>query len=404
MEHQAEKRQELLSVIIPVYNMEHYLECCIQSVLSQTYCNLEVILIDDGSTDNSGELCRRYAEADARIKLISQENRGLSAARRRGIEAMTGNYVAFVDADDYIDADYFQQLMDCKGHFDLVIAQWIREDVNKTRRACDSFALGAYDTPEDIDFLLRHLINISYPGGTINIKPGVAGYVWNKLFKADIVRSAFQTVKTDIAKVEDRPITYCSILKSKAILFTDICGYHYVIRKNSESHSMEKDWSYLQSFFEYYNIMNPIFSAHPARDVLIPQLQAQIVKEFAKAPDRMGFVTDMKLQLKMPVFPFVNLLEKKRLVLYGANFTSWSYAKQIKMLGQCTVVLWVDKNWQEYVRIGWDISPLESLKDCVYDYIILTSSSQEEADIMCEELVNIEIEDYKLLWKPPLEL
>lgn len=101
----------LVSVIVPVYNVENYLTRCLDSILGQTYQNLEIILVDDGSTDRSGEICRRYAAMDPRIQLIVQENRGPSAARNTGLDRMTGEYVTFVDSDDYLSIYFIEILL-----------------------------------------------------------------------------------------------------------------------------------------------------------------------------------------------------------------------------------------------------------------------------------------------------
>ena len=101
---------ELVSVIVPVYNMEQYLEKCIDSIINQTYKNLEIILIDDGSEDSSGQICDRYAARDKRIKVIHQENHGLAASRNIGISVSSGEFIMFVDSDDYIDAETVQLL------------------------------------------------------------------------------------------------------------------------------------------------------------------------------------------------------------------------------------------------------------------------------------------------------
>ena len=102
---------DLLSVIIPVYKVENYLRECVDSVLSQTYSTLEVILVDDGSPDNCPAICDDYARRDARVRVIHQSNQGLSAARNAGIEVATGDFIAFVDSDDYISPTYFEAAM-----------------------------------------------------------------------------------------------------------------------------------------------------------------------------------------------------------------------------------------------------------------------------------------------------
>ena len=105
------KAAEKISVIVPVYNTEEYLHRCIDSILGQTYPNLEILLINDGSTDNSGKICEDYARKDTRIKVIHQENKGQSAARNVGLNAATGEYVNFIDSDDWIDPPMYETMM-----------------------------------------------------------------------------------------------------------------------------------------------------------------------------------------------------------------------------------------------------------------------------------------------------
>ena len=97
--------KDKISVIVPIYNMENYLKRCVESILNQTYTNLEIILVDDGSTDSSLEICRYFENKDKRVRVYTKENRGLSASRNFGVERATGVYIGFVDSDDYIEAE-----------------------------------------------------------------------------------------------------------------------------------------------------------------------------------------------------------------------------------------------------------------------------------------------------------
>ena len=103
-------KKDLISVIVPVYNVESYIKRCIDSIINQSYNNLEIILVDDGSTDNSGNICDSYKKIDARIKVIHKKNGGLSSARNAGIEISNGDYIAFVDSDDFIDKEMYEDL------------------------------------------------------------------------------------------------------------------------------------------------------------------------------------------------------------------------------------------------------------------------------------------------------
>lgn len=100
--------QPLISVIVPCYNVEEYLPKCIESILNQTYRNLEILLVDDGSPDNCGRICDEYAAKDSRIRIIHKKNGGLSDARNAALDVMTGEYVTFIDSDDYVSDDYVE--------------------------------------------------------------------------------------------------------------------------------------------------------------------------------------------------------------------------------------------------------------------------------------------------------
>ena len=104
------KKQDLISIVVPIYNVEKYLEKCINSIIIQTYKNIEIILVNDGSTDSSGKICDIYLKIDKRIKVVHKKNGGLSDARNVGIENAKGKYIAFIDSDDFLDSDFIEIL------------------------------------------------------------------------------------------------------------------------------------------------------------------------------------------------------------------------------------------------------------------------------------------------------
>lgn len=171
-------RTPLISVIIPVYNVEKYLHRCLDSVIAQTYQNLEIIRVDDGSIDESGRICNQYAVRDARIKVIHQENQGLSAARNRGLDAADGEYIAFVDSDDYILEGMYKKMLDKLLDYsvDLCVCQWQyefsdgRQVVKK--KNIDPTIYGCKTSLEFARFLYRG-----------NYENGVVVAAWNKLYR-----------------------------------------------------------------------------------------------------------------------------------------------------------------------------------------------------------------------------
>ena len=120
-----------ISVIVPVYNTEAYLKECVDSIVNQTYQNLEILLVDDGSTDNSGAMAEKFALEDKRVRVFHKENGGSSSARNLGIKEATGEYIGFIDSDDYIEPDMYELLAEGVGKYGLEMAQISRDEVDE---------------------------------------------------------------------------------------------------------------------------------------------------------------------------------------------------------------------------------------------------------------------------------
>lgn len=213
--------KDLISIIVPVYNVEKYLEKCIDSIINQTYSNLEIILVDDGSPDNCGKICDEYAEKDNRIKVIHKKNGGLSDARNAGIEAATGEYIGFVDSDDVIAKDMYSCLLDNMKRFNTDISvckmKKFKNEIeleSKTRNKKKVFVLNQEE------YLLKY-----FKIGSQTIEY----YACNKLYKKNILENnQFPVGLTS----EDVFGTYKAILKSTQI---SICSEElYFYRQNAE--------------------------------------------------------------------------------------------------------------------------------------------------------------------------
>lgn len=169
--------EKKISIIVPVYNVEKYLPRCIDSILDQTYTNFECILIDDGSPDRCGEMCDEYAERDKRIIVIHQKNKGVSAARNAGLNVAKGEYVGFVDSDDYIAPEMYQCLVsaieESNADFSYCAIEHIKANGD---RYIERASIGAVEN--QLSFVTEALL-----------KDGdVGGAVWNKLFKRKVIR------------------------------------------------------------------------------------------------------------------------------------------------------------------------------------------------------------------------
>lgn len=208
---------EKISVIVPVYNVEKYLNKCIDSIINQTYKNLEIILVDDGSTDSSGEICNQYAKKDDRIKVIHKVNGGLSDARNKGIEVATGEYISFIDSDDYIVENMYEKLISdmTKYNADMVMCRLI--DCYGTIPELDKNEnVKLLDVEESIKIVLEAQIT--------------SVTVVNKLYNKKI----FNELKFPKGKTsEDAYIMIDIIMKCKKIVLDMSQLYYYIHRESS---------------------------------------------------------------------------------------------------------------------------------------------------------------------------
>lgn len=228
------KKEELISIIIPIYNVEKYLVECIESVMNQTYKNLEIILVDDGSTDKSLEICKKYEKKDNRIKVIHQENFGLSYARNVGIENANGRYLAFLDSDDFIEKNMYEELYNDLKYEEADIAgcdYYIYKNANKAKKS-DDFSKE------------KEIMNIETALIKMNLLKGFGVSVWNKLFKKEI----FNEIRFPVGeKNEDWLIIYKLLEKAQKIVYNPKAMLYYRQRKGSITKTNEINWNVLKA-------------------------------------------------------------------------------------------------------------------------------------------------------------
>ena len=218
---------DLISVVVPIYNVEKYLTKCIDSIINQTYKNLEIILVDDGSPDNCGKICDEYKKKDNRIKVIHKKNGGLSDARNEGIKIATGKYIGFIDSDDFVNLKMIEILYDLlkNNNADISVVSYkyyFGEEENNN----ESVEIKSPKILSNID-AITYLFD--------NNKLG--NYAWNKLYKL----SLFDDVKYPVGKkMEDLGTTYKLFSKSNKIVYSDTELYYYLQRGDSILHSVDK--------------------------------------------------------------------------------------------------------------------------------------------------------------------
>lgn len=227
--------KELISIIVPVYKVESSLDRCIQSILKQSYKNLEIILVNDGSPDNSGVICDEYAKKDTRVKVIHKKNGGLSDARNAGIQMASGDYIGLVDSDDWIDEDMFDILIDAAKRHKADIACcgfYVVEENFVFERYADGITR-CFNKKESIYELIEQKM--------------IGNFAWNKLYK----KRLFDKIKYPKGIVyEDILTTYKLFQHSEKVVCCGSAKYYYVMNKESITHKVENLYFQWQAFKE----------------------------------------------------------------------------------------------------------------------------------------------------------
>lgn len=247
---------DLISVIIPVYNVEEYLCRCVDSVLDQTYRNTEILLVDDGSPDNCPAICDEYARQDARVRVLHQENKGLSGARNAGIDVAKGQWLAFVDSDDYLAPDFLERLLETceRTGSDLSVCRW--EYVRGEK-------IPEHGTGETRVYTGREMLaNLYLPDGAYFV------VAWNKLYR----RELFEEIRYPLGKIhEDEATTYRIYDKVRKAAYVDRSLYGYFVTPVSITRGFNPrrmDW--VTAVAERIDF----FEEKGYRELMVPGLQA----------------------------------------------------------------------------------------------------------------------------------
>ncbi len=256
---------EKLSVIVPIYKVEEYLDECIKSIVKQTYKNLEIILVDDGSPDHCPELCDIWAEKDSRIKVIHKENGGVSSARNAGLDAAIGDFIAFVDSDDYLDSDMYEiMLTQIREHnADMAQCGIVRENADGSVEVWDSF-----DAPIVVMENMKLLCSVGEAAGILPVSP------CNKIFKAEVI----DVIRYDesLKYAEDTLFNFSAARNINKAVIQNVPRYHYVNNSDSASHQ-----KFSSSRFDEHKVMDIIFDMAANDNHVLPYcIKGDVLKSF----------------------------------------------------------------------------------------------------------------------------
>jgi glycosyltransferase involved in cell wall biosynthesis len=292
-----------LSIIVPIYKVENYIHQCINSILSQTFKDFELILVDDGSPDQCPYICDDYAQKDNRIKVIHKKNGGLVSARKAGLEIASGKYVGYVDSDDWIEKDMFEVLCNAARihNTDIVICDILQSYTNKEIKLNQMIKPGIYDKNKLRNYVYPYML---YSGEFF--KFGLFPAVWNKIFNRELLEKNQFNVINEIRMGEDAACTYPCLLDATSIYILEK-KYLYHYRQNSLSMTKKYDDKFLEGMLTLYSLLKEINNEKNIFD-LSEQLRYYLVfltigavdNEFNKSNkknyrDKLKYVKDMLL-------------------------------------------------------------------------------------------------------------
>ncbi len=373
----------MVSVIVPIYQVKEYLAKCIDSICAQDYGELEIILVDDGSTDGSGQICDEYAQNDDRIKVIHKENGGLSSSRNAGLDIAKGEYVAFVDSDDWLDHRFISAMLKVCEENKCQICQCGFTNVvdEKATNEDDIYSPVIYSGRE---FQLSEFLLLSWE----------CVISCNKLYKIEL----FRDVRFPVGKInEDEATTYKIVDKADKIGFLTARLYYYRYREGSTSKNQniyrqvdknaafddrakyyeEKGENNLRNLTnarhyqwlnyelkEYRNIIEQDKQYEERLLQIRDELSAECDKEKIKRRDFFR---------RQTIFPFDRVEKGSRILLYGAGKAGQQFFLQIKATNYCDIKAWVDKDYKRLREQGVPVQDITTISlvcnEC--DYFVL---------------------------------
>lgn len=379
----------LISVIVPIYKIDRYVGVCIESILNQTYQNLEIILVDDGSPDRCPEICDLYAKKDARIKVIHKKNGGLVSARKAGILSARGEYIGYVDGDDWIGPGFYYSLYASiqESNADVAIAGFSRDLFERRKNILNGVPSGVY-TGESLESLKKQMIS-NGPFFT----HGVTTYLWNKLFKREVLLPHQLACDEQVTIGEDAAVTYPTLMDCNKVVITDNCAYHYRQREDSMLKLSSNYHEEFKRLLSLYNCMIKELSHYPEKYNLIQQAEDLVLSTYIIRSG--GSLGSNNSTLKH--FPFKEILEGMNVVVYGAGTFGQQLVRRIKVENKCNLVAWVDGDYWEYRRCCMDVDPVEAVNQYRFDKILIANMSENGINGIRARLSNYGIEESKMV-------
>ena len=384
------KKEPLVSVIVPVYNAEKFLRKCIDSILAQSLDQLEIICVNDGSTDGSGKILDEYRRRYARLHVLTKSNGGLVSARKAGVAAASGAYIGFVDADDWIESKMYERLYEAasRANADIVTSGYVQEG-NYVSVSYDNVDEGVY-SDEMIPVLRDYAIfNLQ------KCDKGIIASVCSKLFETNMLKDVILKIPDEIAISEDKLTVLTFLLQCRRAVVLREAYYHYVMHRSSMMHSA--DTQYLVRVNHVFQYLRGLYMHPNFTEGMRIQAELYVTQYIIKGINTwLGFQNPNLMWIDpywMDSFP-----DGTKVAIYGGGELGKKYHQQIVASKKFEFAGCIDFGYERMHGYPFEVWSPQKLLTTECDILVITIKDSVVADQIREQLISLGIDAEKIRW------
>lgn len=371
----------MISVVVAIYNVENYLCQCIESLITQTCTDLEIILVDDGSLDRSGIICDEYEKQDSRVRVIHKKNGGAVSARKAGLREAKGEYVTCIDGDDWLESEMYERMLQKleKENVDVVMCGRYEDTGMCSREVYQGIKEGRYSKGQMLDGVYPKMLT-----GADFFEWGIFPSTWDKLFRKECLYGWQMKVDNRIKMGDDAACVYPCLLCADSIYIMRECFYHYRQTPSSMIKQVRQKREERNRYRILFHTVHQIFTEYSG----IYDLREQWVKYMLFLMIPRADILYRNIEELDYLFPFPNVKRHSRIILYCAGTYGQRLYQYLKKTGFCEIIAWVDQNYEELNRQGLFVESPEVIQERSYDAIVIANMFGKVRKEICRDLSN----------------
>lgn len=376
-----------MSVIVPIYNVEGYLDKCIESIIYQSHKDIEIILINDGSNDSSGLICDKYAERDSRVLIIHKYNSGVVSSRKIGGQIATGEYIVSVDGDDWIEQNYIENfvklIQQTKKDVIWSISYYKQNDRNEELILADvekNIELG--EIQEEI---------LKKVKGSCGFQNDIEYSICNKCIRKELYNRVQSQVNDELSRGEDLYFSIVLLTNTNSFYFCRNDGYHYVKRSTSNTNNKS---AYSDEKFKTLQIVLKNFSKELTKE---NETLNHIINGYLISTYMLFFFGTLQDTSIGYLYPFCKVKKSSKVVIYGAGSIGQNVIAYLSSSNNYNIVSWMDSNVVTNKGGMWKIQPIVRIVDMHFDFVILATNRTIYIKQMKDILKTLGIQDEKIV-------